>query len=136
MDTPRPDMLSIFQKSEKLVLALLESASQAVVSIDPAGRIVLANRRAEEMFGYSREEMLGARIEVLLPDSKRGNHVRERDRYFARPHTRPMGIGMDLSGRRKDGSEFPVEVSLSFVELEEGGFAIAFVSDISQRKQL
>ncbi len=136
MDTPRPDMLGIFQKSEKLVLALLESASQAVISIDKTGRVVLANRRADQMFGYSREELLGARIELLLPDSKRSAHVRDRDQYFSKPHTRPMGIGMDLAGRRKDGSEFPVEVSLSYVEIEEGTFAIAFVSDISQRKQL
>ena len=136
MEPPRPDMPGIFQKSEKLVLALLESASQGVISIDRTGRIVLANRRAEEMFGYSREELLGARIEILLPESKRGGHTRERDQYFSSPHTRPMGIGMDLAGRRHDGTEFPVEVSLSYVEIEEGTFAIAFVSDISQRKQL
>ena len=136
MENPRSDMLNIFQKSEKLVLALLESASQAVISIDHAGRIVLANRRAEEMFGYSREELLGARIEILLPESKRSAHVRDRDRYFESPHARPMGIGMDLAGRRKDGTDFPVEVSLSYVELDEGTFAIAFVSDISQRKHL
>jgi PAS domain S-box-containing protein len=136
MDNPDPDMLGIFHKSEKLVLALLESASQAVIGIDQAGRIVLANRRAEEMFGYSRSELLGSRIEILLPESKRSTHVRERDQYFHRPHARPMGIGMDLSGRREDGVEFPVEVSLSNVEIEEGSFAIAFVSDISQRKQL
>jgi two-component system, cell cycle sensor histidine kinase and response regulator CckA len=136
MDNAQPDMPTLFQKSEKLVLALLESASQAVISIDQTGRIVLANRRAEEMFGYSREELSGARIEILLPESKRSGHTRDRDRYFRQPHARPMGIGMDLSGVRKDGKEFPVEVSLSYVEVEEGLFAIAFVSDISQRKQL
>jgi two-component system cell cycle sensor histidine kinase/response regulator CckA len=129
-------MLSHFKNSEKLVLALLESASQAVISIDQTGRIVLANHRAEEMFGYTREELLGGRIEMLLPDSKRGSHVRDRDRYFDSPHTRPMGIGMDLAGRRRDGTEFPVEVSLSHVEMEDGRYAIAFVSDISQRKHL
>jgi two-component system, cell cycle sensor histidine kinase and response regulator CckA len=136
MEPTRLDMPGIFQKGEKLVLALLESASQGVISIDKTGRIVLVNRRAEEMFGYSREELLGARIEILLPESKRGGHTRERDQYFSAPHTRPMGIGMDLAGRRHDGTEFPVEVSLSYVEFEEGTFAIAFVSDISQRKQL
>ena len=136
MEPPRPDMPGIFQKSEKLVLALLESASQGVISIDKTGRIVLVNRRAEEMFGYSREELVGARIEILLPESKRGGHTRERDQYFSTPHTRPMGIGMDLAGLRHNGTEFPVEVSLSYVEFEEGTFAIAFVSDISQRKQL
>jgi len=132
----RNDLVTIFQKSGKLVTALLESASQAIVSIDRGGRIVLANRRAEEIFGYSGEELLGARIEMLLPESKRAIHSRDRDDYFARPRARPMGIGMDLSGRRKDGSEVPVEVSLSYVEIDEGVFAIAFVSDISQRKRL
>ena len=119
-----------------MLAALLESAGQAIISIDPAGRIVLANRRAEEMFGYTREELLGGRIEMLLPEDKRAAHTGDRDRYFERPHVRPMGIGMDLAGRRKDGLEFPVEVSLSYVEMEEGLFAIAFVSDTSQRKQL
>jgi PAS domain S-box-containing protein len=132
----RNDLFTVFQKSGKLVTALLESASQAIVSIDRGGRIVLINRRAEEIFGYTREELIGARIEMLLPDSKRATHSRDRDDYFARPRTRPMGIGMDLSGRRKDGSEVPVEVSLSYVDIDEGTFAIAFVSDISQRKHL
>ena len=125
-----------FHKSEKMVVALLESASQAIVSIDRSGRIVLVNRRVEEMFGYQRDELLGANIEILLPETRRGAHHRERSEYFSRPRIRPMGIGMDLAGRRKDGTEFPVEVSLSNIETEQGFFAIAFVSDISQRKAL
>lgn len=123
-------------KNEKLLSAVLESAAQAIISIDRGGRIVLVNHRAEEMFGYSREELLGNRIELLLPESVRAAHTRQRDHYFTSPHARPMGIGMDLAGRRRDGSQFPVEVSLSFVEVEEGTFAIAFVSDIGQRKRL
>jgi two-component system, cell cycle sensor histidine kinase and response regulator CckA len=130
------DPLSILNKSEKLILALLESASQAIVSIDRRGKIVLANRRTEEIFGYAREELLGARIELLLPESKRETHTRDREDFFLRPRVRPMGIGVELAGRRKDGAEFPVEVSLSYVETDEGVFAIAFVSDITQRKQL
>ena len=132
----RKDMLNIPGKSEHLVAALMESASQAIVAIDRTGKMVVANRRAEVIFGYSREELLGARIELLLPESKRGGHARDRDNYFAHPRIRPMGIGMDLLARRKDGTEFPVEVSLSYVETPEGVFAIALVSDISQRKQL
>jgi two-component system cell cycle sensor histidine kinase/response regulator CckA len=128
-----PDNL---QKSEKLLAALLESASQAIISIDRTGRIVLVNGRAEQMFGYGRDEMLGSPMELLLPDSKRATHSRDRDGYFERPHIRPMGIGLDLAGRRKNGSEFPVEVSLSYVESDTGSYAIAFVSDISQRKEL
>ncbi len=123
--TAKQDMLWAFQKSEKLVAALLESASQGIVSIDRTGRIVLANRRMEEMFGYTREELLGERIELLLPDSKRATHTHDREEYFLRPRIRPMGIGMELSGRRKDGAEFPLEVSLSYVEIDEGVFGIA-----------
>jgi two-component system cell cycle sensor histidine kinase/response regulator CckA len=130
------DMPRLLQKSETMVLALLESASQGIFSVDRRGRIVLVNRRAMEMFGYTREELLGAQIEILLPAGKRAGHSAQRDDYFARPRIRPIGIGMDLAGRRKDGAEFPVEVSLSSIETEEGSFAIAFVSDISQRKLL
>ena len=134
--TNNTDMLGSFQKSEQMVLALLDSATQAIISIDRTGRIVLTNRRAHEMFGYSQEELLGEKIEILLPDSKRSTHRGDREDYFQRPRIRPMGIGMDLAGRRKDGKEFPVEVSLSYLEMPQGVFAIAFVSDISQRKQL
>jgi two-component system cell cycle sensor histidine kinase/response regulator CckA len=130
------NLADLFRNSQKMVIALLESATQAIISIDKSGRIILANRRCEEMFGYRREELLGARIEILLPESKRRVHTRERDDYFDHPHVRPMGLGIDLAGRRRDGNEFPVEVSLSYIETEEGVFAIAFVSDISQRKRL
>ena len=119
-----------------MLAALLESATQAILCIDRTGRIVLANRRSEEMFGHKREDLLGTGIEVLLPDSKHASHVRQREAYFNRPHVRPMGMGIDLAGRRRDGTEFPVEVSLSYIETDEGTFAIAFVSDISQRKML
>jgi two-component system, cell cycle sensor histidine kinase and response regulator CckA len=130
------DTAGMLHRNEKMVVALLESASQAILSIDKAGRIVLANRRTEEIFGYTREELMGARIEILLPESKRSAHGRQREEYFSQPRIRPMGIGMDLSGRRKDGAEFPVEVSLSYVETDEGTFAIAFVNDTSERKRL
>ena len=134
---PAPQhMLSELQTTQKMVVALLESASQGILSINREGRIALVNRRAEEMFGYSREELLGARIEILLPESRRAAHGRQREQYMEQPRIRPMGIGMDLAGRRKDGTEFPVEVSLSNIETEQGFFAIAFVSDISQRKTL
>jgi two-component system, cell cycle sensor histidine kinase and response regulator CckA len=131
-----PQIPSIFQKSEGLLVALLESASQAIITIDRDGRIILANRRAAEMFDYPVNELLGARVELLLPESKRASHGRQRDEYFQHPRTRPMGIGMDLSGRRRDGTEFPVEISLSTVQTGEGVFAIAFISDITLRKSL
>ena len=134
-DLTDQELLGAFNE-QQMVLALLESATQAIVSIDIRGRIVLANRRAVEMFGYTRRELVGARIELLLPDAKRAAHTRQRDRYMETPTTRPMGIGMDLSGRRKDGTEFPVEVGLSHLDMPNGKFAIAFVTDISRRKEL
>jgi PAS domain S-box-containing protein len=122
--------------SEQMAGALLESAVQAIVATDRAGEIVLANRQAEEMFGYTRDELLGSSIEMLVPDPKRGAHARMRGEYLKRPSLRPMGSGMDLFALRKDGSEFPVDVGLSHMETAAGVFAIAFISDTSQRKQL
>ena len=132
---PAPKLPGAFHETQ-MVEALLESASQAILSVDSSGKIVLANRRAEEMFGYTREELMGATIELLLPESKRGTHALLRERYLEQPRVRPMGIGMELSGRKRDGGEFPVEVSLSAIHTGEGVFGIAFVTDISQRKQL
>src|SRR4051812_22445014 len=88
-----PELVGAFSHDKKMLEALLESASQAIITIDRAGRIVLANRRCEDLFGYSRSELLGARIEILLPNSKRAHHGREREGYFAYPRARPMGIG-------------------------------------------
>ena len=130
------DIAGTFRQTDKMVVALLESASQAIITADRGGKIVLANRRAEEIFGYTREELLGASLETLLPESRRAVHRREREEFFTHPRARPMGMGMDLVARRKDGSEFPVEVSLSYVETEQGLFAIGFVTDISRRKAL
>jgi hypothetical protein len=132
----RRDVASILEKNGQMVAALLESASQAIVGSDDAGRIVLANARTEAMFAYPRQELLGNSIEMLLPEAARARHGRDRADFFANPRVRDMGIGMELSGRRKDGVQFPVEVSLSYVRTEEGLFAIAFVTDISQRKKL
>jgi two-component system, cell cycle sensor histidine kinase and response regulator CckA len=133
---PTPQLSSAFHETRQMVEALLESASQAILSVDSSGKIVLANQRAEEMFNYTREELLGAPIEMLLPESKRASHAHQREQYFAQPGVRPMGIGMELAGRKRNGEEFPVEVSLSAIHTREGVFAIAFVTDISQRKQL
>jgi len=125
-----------FRQSEKMLAAILESAGQAILSVDNTGKIVLVNHRAADMFRYSREELLGAGIELLVPDGRREAHHRARAGYFSQPRVREMGSGLELSGRRKDGSEFPVEVSLSYIQTDDGSFGIAFVSDISQRKKL
>ena len=132
----RKDLELYLHQQDRFLVALLESATQAIVSVDRNGRIVLANARTEELFGYSRRELLGETIEALLPQGSRDVHAQRRAGYFANPHVRPMGIGMELAGRRKDGTEFPVEVSLSHIQTEEGPFAIAFVTDITQRKRL
>ncbi len=134
---PEPsDPQATLEKSQDFALLLLESAAQSILAVDASGNIVLANRRTEEMFGYSRDELRNAPLEILLPESTRAVHTRQTRDYFAHPRVRPMGIGMDLTGRRKEGTEFPVEVSLSHLQTEHGSFAIAFISDISQRKQL
>jgi PAS domain S-box-containing protein len=88
------------------------------------------------MFGYARDELVGAHLEKLLPERVRQDHRGYRARYFAEPRVRPMGIGLDLSALRRDGTEFPVEISLSHVESEQGGVAVAFVTDITERKRL
>ncbi|MFQ5899807.1 MAG: GAF domain-containing protein, partial [Candidatus Methylomirabilia bacterium] len=124
------------RKNEQAAWAFLEAVSEGVVAVDGDGRIVLVNARAEEMFGYSRHELLGQTIEILVPERFRSAHVQHRAGYFAEPRSRPMGRGVDLAGRRKDGSEFPVEIALSFIETEDGVLAISLITDISERKRM
>src|SRR5687767_12634892 len=93
-------------------LQLLEATPTAVVTVDQAGRIRFVNAKLEEMFGYSREELLGQEIEILMPERFHSSHVRFRHSYTDNPHVRPMGSGLDLVGRRKNSSEFPIEVGL------------------------
>ncbi len=112
-----------------------DSVPDAFVAVGPSGDIVLVNAQTETLFGYARDELVGRPIEELVPDRLRGAHVGHRDGYFARPSTRPMGAGLDLFGRRRDGSEFPAEISLSTVDLGEGPLAIAAIRDVTERVQ-
>jgi len=122
------------QASEATAHSLFQAASQGIVMVDGSGKIVMANPAAEKMFGFQVDELQGQAIEVLLPTNLRATHVAERDRYFQHPQTRPMGLGLDLQARRKDGSVFFAEISLSYVDSAQGTLAVAFVSDISKRR--
>ncbi len=118
-----------------LLEAIVESASQGILAVDHNGTILFANQAASEMFGYSISELVGSRLDILLPDGVRAAHNNHLLRYTAAPVVRPMGIGMDLAARRKDGAHFPVEVSLSFIRNEDNVIGIALVSDVTPRKQ-
>ena len=122
-------------KAERRFRELLEAAPDAILEIDGDGRIVLLNEVAERMFGYSRAELLGERVEILIPSDLRGKHEAHRSGYAAHPSTRPMGSGLNLYAQRKDGVRFPVEISLSPVK-SEGGFRVsAIIRDVTERKQ-
>jgi PAS domain S-box-containing protein len=122
------------RRSEEKTRAILEAAAEGVVIVDAAGRIEFVNAKTETMFDYDRKELIGENLEILLPERFRGAHVVHRANYFTAPRARPMGLGLELSGRRKDGSEFPVEISLSFVRTE--AVAVGFITDVTARRAL
>lgn len=115
---------------------VLESAPDAIVIIDHYGKIAVVNKQAVKMFGYTREELLGKEIEILLPDDLGDRHVSHRAGFARDPLLRPMGTGMELCGKCKDGSLLPVEISLSPVMSEAGAFVSSVIRDVSARKQL
>ena len=121
--------------SQTLERELLEFAPDAVVGVDERGEIRLVNSRTEAVFGYSRDELIGNPIEMLVPGADQPGHVLHRDRYFDAPRTRPMGADLDLYARRKDGTEFPCEISLSAVATESGMMAVAAIRDITERRR-
>src|SRR5262249_8349541 len=114
----------------------LESAPDGIVIVDGQSRIVLLNRQAAKLFGYEQNQLLGQPIEGLLPERFRAGHRQPRDGYHETPRTRPGGARLDLWGRREDGTEFPVEISLSPMTLDGSRFVISIVRDIAERKRL
>ncbi|MEV4709661.1 PAS domain S-box protein [Actinoplanes sp. NPDC049316] len=123
------------QRAEAMFRGLLEGAPDAILGVGEDGRIVLLNAEAERMFGYRRDELLGQSIEVLVPGSVRAQHTRMRHDYFADPQRRPMGGGTALTALRKDGSEFPTEISLSALRTDQGVIVSASVRDVTERVQ-
>ena len=134
-DRPLRTEVARLRWSQAMAQALLESASEGIMMIDGTGRIVVANAGAERMFGYDRDELLGQPLEVLLPARFWETHAEYRDTFFSAPRVRPMGRGLDLVARRRDGAEFPVEISLSFAETRDGLLAMAFITDVTERKR-
>ncbi len=123
-------------RQTKLFRGLLEAAPDGMVIVNRDGAIVLVNAQVEELFGYQRAELVGEQVEILVPDRYTGMHMAFRNGYVSEPRTRPMGLAGDLHARRKDGSEFPIEVTLSPLETDEGLLVSAAIRDISERRRM
>ncbi|HZA39828.1 MAG TPA: PAS domain S-box protein [Actinomycetota bacterium] len=125
--------ITSLKKAEAMFEGLLEGAADAIVLVGQDGAIRLVNAQAEKLFGYSRDELLGQRVEVLVPERVRDLHPTHRAAYFEHPVTRPMGADLELTARRKDGSEFPVDIALASIEMDDEILVSAAVRDISER---
>src|SRR5262249_13792154 len=130
---PAPAPTGVTEARNRLVV---EAAPIAFVAITRDGIIELVNTQVEKLFGYRREELLGQPVEILVPQRFRGNHPGHRTGFFADPRARMMGVGRDLAGLRKDGTEFPIEIGLNSIVTGGKPLALAAVADISERKRL
>jgi PAS domain S-box-containing protein len=122
-------------KQREQLSAIFNNATEGMLIVNKGGNIVLANTFVEHLFGYRQAELLGINVENLLPDNLRAAHFHQRQAFMTKPETRPMGKGRELLAKRKDGTEFPVEISLSHFKNESGTFAIAFILDLTERKK-
>lgn len=135
MEKHDPEKSAQHPRPEESFAAFLEAAPDAMVAVDRKGTIAAVNSQAEKLFGYSRAELLGQVMEILVPERARAGHAHQRDGYMAAPRSRPMGMGMDLVGRHKSGAEVPVEISLSPVQTPAGPLVLAAVRDVTERRQ-
>ena len=121
--------------TDAAIRGAVEAAPDGILVIEADGNIVVANPMACELFGYSRHDLVGANVDLLLPDGLRAGHAAHRASYLARPRTRPMGSGLDLRGHKRSGVEFPVEISLSPVRAAERPLVVAIVRDVTERRR-
>ena len=142
LDTPRGRVVSAAirdvserKRAEQQFRDLLEAAPDALVIVDARGQVVLANAQAERLFGYSRSELIGQPVELLVPERYRGAHGDHRSGFFARPSQRPMGAGLELYAVHRDGHEFPVEISLSPLETPTGTLVSSAIRDVTDRRR-
>jgi PAS domain S-box-containing protein len=133
--TERKKTEEALRASENRFRSLFEFSPDAIVATDAEGKIAELNGQVAKFFGYERAELLGQPVEMLIPERFRNAHPRHRKEYSSEPRTRPMGIGLELQGRRKDGTEFPVEIMLSPVETPGGRVVLSVIRDLSEKKQ-